>query len=181
LASAPRFNVLMTAETTAPDILVRPAVAADVPEVVVMIRELATYERAPDAAEATDELLHASLFGPHPRAFCHLAERNGEAIGFALWFLNFSTWVGRHGIYLEDLYVRPAARGLGAGRALFRALAEICAERDYRRLDWAVLDWNEPARRFYDSLGAQALTEWVPYRLHGEALRQAALASDEGS
>ena len=137
-----------------------------------MIRELAEYERAGHQVDATVDLLHDALFGPGSATYCHVAERDGAIIGFAVWFLNFSTWLGRSGIYLEDLYVRPEARGTGAGTALLRRLAAICVERDYQRLDWAVLDWNEPSRKFYDSLGADALTDWVPYRLTGTALRK---------
>ncbi len=160
------------------DVAVRPARPEDVAEVVAMIRELAAYERVPEAAQATDRLLHASLFGPDARVFCHIAEQDGQTVGFALWFVNFSTWLGRHGIYLEDLYVRPTARGRGAGRGLVGALAQICVNRGYRRLDWTVLDWNEPARQFYDGLGARALPEWVPYRLCDDALRRVATSGE---
>lgn len=161
----------MTPSTT--PLNVREATPEDVPHLIALIRELAEYEQALDEAKATPELLHAALFGPQATAYCHVAAR-GEIVGFALWFLNFSTWLGRPGIYLEDLYVRPEARGGGVGAALLRTLATICVERGYLRLDWSVLDWNEPARRFYGSLGAEAMTQWVPYRLTGEPLRRLA-------
>ena len=137
---------------------------------VEMVHELAEYERAPEACHLTDEQLRTALFAPEPALFGHVAEMDGRPIGFSLWFLNFSTWRGVHGIYLEDLYVKPAARGTGAGRALLAALAQVCAERGYERLDWWVLHWN-PARQFYDGIGAKAMDEWVPYRLEGPALR----------
>jgi GNAT superfamily N-acetyltransferase len=135
-----------------------------------MVHELAEYERAPEQCHLTGEQLHAALFGPAPALFGHVAAGEREPLGFALWFLNFSTWEGVHGIYLEDLFVRPTARGSGAGRALLAALAGICVERGYRRLDWWVLHWN-PARDFYASIGATAMDEWIPYRLEGEPLR----------
>lgn len=157
--------------SAAADIAIRPARPEDVPHLITLIQELAEYERARNDAKATEELLFAALFGPTASAYCHVAERDDQVLGLAVWFLNFSTWLGRPGIYLEDLYVRPEARGSGAGRALLRELAAICVQRGYARLDWAVLDWNEPARKFYERLGAQAMTDWVPYRLTGESLR----------
>ncbi len=154
---------------------VRPVRPADVPAVVAMVHELAEYERAPDECHLTEPQLHAALFGDRPALFGHVAVGPDDVpVGFALWFLNFSTWEGVHGIYLEDLYVRPAARGSGAGRALLTMLAAICVERGYRRLEWWVLHWN-PARDFYAAIGATAMDEWIPYRLHGDAL--AALAA----
>ena len=157
----------MSAATAGP--VVRPATPDDVPELVAMIRELAEYERALPEVEATEEHLHATLFAPEPAVFGHVLEVDGEVAGMAIWFLNYSTWLGAHNLYLEDLYVRPQHRGGGAGRLLLQTLAEICVQRGYRRLEWWVLDWN-PARGFYDALGAQALTEWIPYRVSGEAL-----------
>jgi GNAT superfamily N-acetyltransferase len=139
-----------------------------------MIRELAEFERSLDEVEATDDRLRASLFAAAPLAFCHLAEVDGEPVAFALWFVNFSTWVGKHGIYLDDLYVRPAARGHGVGRQLLATLAAICVERGYDRLDWWVLDWNADAIRFYRSIGAVAMDEWTVQRLTGDALRAVA-------
>lgn len=157
--------------------VIRAARPDDVVEIVAMIRELAAYERAPDEAKATPEHLHRALFGPNAGAHCLVGTRGPRLDGFALWFLNFSTWRGVHGIYLEDLYVRPEARGRGLGRSLLRELARICVERGYERLDWQVLDWNDEARRFYASLGAHALTSWVPYRLSDDPLLR--LASDD--
>jgi GNAT superfamily N-acetyltransferase len=141
-----------------------------------MVHELAEYERAADQCRLTDGQLRAALFPQDPPAlFGHVATSPaGEVVGFALWFLNFSTWEGVHGIYLEDLYVRPTARGLGAGRALLAALAGICEARGYRRLEWWVLHWN-PAREFYDAIGARPMDEWVPYRIEGDALSALAL------
>ncbi len=154
-----------------PAFTIRPARPEDVPAVVSMVHELAEYERAPEQCHLTEEQLTAALFGPTPALYGHVAVADdGQPFGFALWFLNFSTWEGVHGIYLEDLYVRPTARGSGAGRALLATLAGICVERGYRRLDWWVLHWN-PAREFYAAIGAAAMDEWIPYRLEGDALR----------
>ncbi|MFG2948829.1 GNAT family N-acetyltransferase [Streptomyces adustus] len=152
--------------------MIRTAVPADVPVIHSLIRELAEYEKAPQEARATPEQLHEALFGEHPAAFAHVAEDDagGGTVGFALWFLNFSTWRGVHGIYLEDLYVRPMARGNGHGKALLTELARICAERGYQRLEWSVLNWNRSAIDFYDSLGALPQDEWTTYRLTDEAL-----------
>ncbi|MEE1927643.1 GNAT family N-acetyltransferase [Streptomyces sp. TRM 70351] len=158
--------------------MIRAATPADVPVIRDMIRELAEYERAADHARATEEQLHEALFGAHPAAFALLAEDGGEPLGFALWFRNFSTWTGTHGVYLEDLYVRPSARGAGHGRALLAALAGICRERGYERFEWSVLDWNEPSIGFYRSLGAEPMSGWTVYRLAGEPLR--ALAEEAG-
>ncbi|MFG1657420.1 GNAT family N-acetyltransferase [Micromonospora chersina] len=139
-----------------------------------MVHELADYERAPEQCHLTEEQLATALFGPSPALFGHVAVDDAdEPIGFALWFLNFSTWEGVHGIYLEDLYVRPTARGTGAGRLLLATLAAICVERGYRRLDWWMLNWN-PAARFYAAIGATPMDEWVPYRLAGPALHELA-------
>ncbi|MER6731327.1 GNAT family N-acetyltransferase [Streptomyces puniciscabiei] len=157
--------------------MIRTAIPADVPVIHALIRELAEYEKAPQEARATQEQLREALFGERPAAFAHLAvdDATGQAVGFALWFLNFSTWRGVHGIYLEDLYVRPSARGGGHGRALLTELARICVERGYGRLEWSVLDWNRPAIGFYEALGARPQDEWTVYRLTDEAL--AALGS----
>ncbi|MEV4480563.1 GNAT family N-acetyltransferase [Micromonospora coxensis] len=139
-----------------------------------MVHELADYERAPEQCHLTEAQLHAALFGPSPALFGHVAvDGDDRPLGFALWFLNFSTWEGVHGVYLEDLYVRPEARGTGAGRALLATLAALCVERGYRRLDWWMIHWN-PAARFYASIGATPMDEWVPYRLTGPALRSLA-------
>jgi GNAT superfamily N-acetyltransferase len=152
--------------------MIRTATPADIPVIHTLIRELAEYEKAPQEARATQEQLREALFGERPAAFAHLAvdDATGQAVGFALWFLNFSTWRGVHGIYLEDLYVRPSARGGGHGRALLTELARICVERGYGRLEWSVLDWNRPAIGFYEALGARPQDEWTVYRLTDGAL-----------
>ncbi|HET6352656.1 GNAT family N-acetyltransferase [Streptomyces sp.] len=151
--------------------MIRIAEPADIPEIHRMVRELAEYEKALDAARASEEQLAEALFGERPAAFAHIAETDeGEVAGFALWFLNFSTWTGVSGVYLEDLYVRPALRGAGHGKALLTELARICVERGYQRLEWAVLNWNTPSINFYRSLGAKPQDEWTVYRLTDEAL-----------
>ena len=153
--------------------MIRHATPADVPEIHRMIRELAEYEKSLDEARASEEQLHEALFGERPAAFAHIAETgDGEVAGFSLWFLNFSTWRGVHGIYLEDLFVRPGLRGGGYGKALLTELARICVERGYERLEWSVLDWNTPSINFYKSLGAKPQDEWTVYRLTDEALTQ---------
>ncbi|TMR96749.1 GNAT family N-acetyltransferase [Nonomuraea basaltis] len=152
--------------------MIRPATPADVPAILDMIRELAEYEKAAHEVRATEEQLRAVLFCDHPAAFVHIAEQDGEVAGFTLWFLTFSTWRGVHGIYMEDLYVRPQHRGGGHGLALMGELARICAERGYQRLEWAVLDWNEPSIGFYDKLGAVRQDEWLKYRLTDEPLQR---------
>ncbi|MFI9777722.1 GNAT family N-acetyltransferase [Streptomyces sp. NPDC051956] len=152
--------------------MIRTATPADVPVIHAMVRELADYEKALHEARATEEQLREALFGERPAAFAHIAEDDttGEPVGFCLWFLNFSTWRGVHGIYLEDLYVRPEARGGGHGKALLTELARICVERGYERLEWSVLDWNEPSINFYTALGAAPQDEWTVYRLTDGAL-----------
>jgi GNAT superfamily N-acetyltransferase len=151
-------------------VAIRPAGEADVPAIVRLIRELASYERAAGQVKASEQDLRAALFCAEPAVHAHVAVAGGEVVGFALWFLNFSTWLGRHGIYLEDLYVTPAIRGRGVGRALLAELAAICASRGYGRLEWWVLDWNSPAIGFYRSMGAEAMSEWTVYRLAGQPL-----------
>lgn len=154
---------------------IRPTVPADVPEIVAMIHELAEYERARHQVVATEEHLHRTLFAEAPAVFGHVAvTADGRVAGMALWFLNYSTWLGAHNLYLEDLFVRPDHRGTGVGRRLLQTLAGICVERGYARLEWWVLDWNESARGFYRSIGAEALTEWIPYRVSGDALTRLA-------
>ncbi|MBV9291005.1 MAG: GNAT family N-acetyltransferase [Frankiales bacterium] len=151
--------------------MIRPATVVDVPIVLTLVHELARYEREPDAVLATEESLAAALFGDNPRVFCHVAEEDdGAVVGFAVWFFNFSTWLGRHGIYLEDLFVQPDARGAGHGRALLTELARIAVANDCGRVEWAVLDWNVDAQAFYASLGAQPMDEWTTWRLTGDAL-----------
>ncbi|MER6631140.1 GNAT family N-acetyltransferase [Streptomyces sp. NPDC000987] len=156
--------------------MIRTATPADVPVIHAMVRELAEYEKAPHEAKADEGQLHEALFGERPAAYAHIAadDSTGEPVGFALWFLNFSTWRGVHGIYLEDLYVRPAARGAGHGKALLTELARICAERGYQRLEWSVLDWNAPSIAFYEALGARPQSGWTVYRLTDEPLTRLA-------
>lgn len=157
--------------------MIRTATEADVPAILDMIRALAQYEREPEAATATVEQLTAALFGASPAVFCHLAVSDdgagpagGAVVGMALWFRNFSTWTGTHGVYLEDLFVTPWARGAGHGRALLAALAATCVERGYRRFEWSVLDWNTPAVGFYRAIGAVGMDGWTVQRLTGDAL-----------
>ncbi|MFC4609271.1 GNAT family N-acetyltransferase [Streptomyces maoxianensis] len=153
--------------------MIRHATPADVLEIHRMIRELAEYEKALEEAGASEEQLHEALFGERPAAFAHIAETaDGEVAGFSLWFLNFSTWRGVHGIFLEDLYVRPGLRGGGYGKALLVELARICVERGYERLEWSVLNWNTPSIDFYRALGAKPQDEWTVYRLTDEVLTE---------
>ena len=159
--------------------MIRPARAGDIPAIHQLIRDLAEYERSLDEVTATEHDLAAALLADQPALFAHVAEQDGRVVGFALWFLNYSTWGGRHGIYLEDLYVVPESRGRGHGKALLAELARICAERGYGRLEWWVLDWNTPARRFYESLGAVAMDEWTVHRLTGPALHTLAVQGEE--
>jgi GNAT superfamily N-acetyltransferase len=172
LAGGTSGNSAKLASGTSSNVAIRPVRPDDVPAVVAMVHELADFERAPGSCHLTEDQLHAALFPDHPALFGHVAADPGmdEPIGYALWFLSFSTWEGRHGIYLEDLFVRPNRRGSGAGRALLASLADICVERDYARLEWWVLHWN-PARDFYRAIGASAMDEWIPYRIEGEPLR----------
>ncbi|MGY1667612.1 N-acetyltransferase family protein [Geodermatophilus sp. SYSU D00696] len=144
---------------------------ADVPAVVGLVRELAEYEESAHEVRLTEEQLHAALFGESPALFGHVAlGPDGEVAGMALWFLNFSTWRGTHGLYLEDLYVRPQHRGTGLGRELLRTLAATCVERGYSRLEWSVLDWNTPSIDFYRAAGALPLDGWTVFRLTDDAL-----------
>ncbi len=154
--------------------MIRSAAIGDVDDLIQMIHDLAEYERSPDSVEIDGDLLTRALFGRSPTVFAHVAEEDDRLVGMAIWFLNFSTWTGRHGIYLEDLYVRPEVRGQGVGRALFTALATIAHQSGHTRIDWSVLNWNEPALRFYRLLGAVPMDEWSGYRLAGPQL--AALA-----
>jgi GNAT superfamily N-acetyltransferase len=151
--------------------MIRPGRPGDVPAVYQLIRDLASYERSLPEVTGTQQDLANALFGPEPAVFVHVAEHDGRVAGFALWYLSYSTWQGRHGIYLEDLYVEPEQRGRGYGRDLLAELAVLCVERGYGRLEWSVLDWNAPALGFYTSLGATAMDEWTVHRLTGEALR----------
>ena len=152
-------------------LVIRQAVANDVPQIGQLIRELALYEREPGKAVATDADLLRDGFGPNPRYFCLMAEWSGAPAGFALYFHNYSTWQGQWGLYLEDLFVRPALRGHGIGKALLVELARIARREGCGRFQWQVLDWNAPAIAFYEKLGARPLREWMTMRLEGEALR----------
>lgn len=149
---------------------IRTATIEDSEEILALIYELALYEKAPEEAKATKEQIIDSFFSHDPKVFCEIVEEGGAVAGFAIWFLNYSTWQGKHGIYLEDLYVRPEYRGRGFGKALLQHLAGICEEKGYGRFQWWVLDWNTPAIDFYKSLGAQAMDEWTVYRISGDAL-----------
>jgi GNAT superfamily N-acetyltransferase len=153
---------------------IRPARRADLDLVFSFIRELAEYERLLDRVVATTDDIAAALFSPHPRAFCDLAHWDGAPAGFALWFYNYSTFRGRHGIYLEDLFVRPALRGKGIGKALLANLAKRAVKEDCARVEWSVLNWNEPSIEFYKSLGALAIDEWTVFRLSDDALTRLA-------
>lgn len=163
---------------TMPATALRPATRADVPLILDLIRALAEYEREPDAVEATEGLLEEQLFGEHPGAEVVIAEVDGQGAGFALFFHNFSTWRGRRGLYLEDLFVRPQFRGLGLGRALMIHLAKLAVQRGCARFEWSVLDWNTPAIDFYRSLGAVGMDEWTVQRLDGDALLALAMKAD---
>ena len=156
------------------DFEIRTTTEADVPVILSLIRELADYERAPDAAIATEAGLREVLFGSKPCAEVLLALEKGEPVGFAVYFHNFSTWLGRPGLYLEDLFVRPDVRGKGYGRALLERLARIAQERGCGRMEWAVLDWNEPAIQFYKKLGAEPMGEWTVFRLTREGIAKLA-------
>ncbi|MGI8869321.1 MAG: GNAT family N-acetyltransferase [Mycobacteriales bacterium] len=153
-----------------PTPVIRPITEADLPGVVAMVHQLAAYERDADACTLTEGQLRAAIFVPNAALYGHVGEIDGELAGISLWFLSFSTWEGKHGIYLEDLFVSPAKRRSGVGLALLRELASICVARDYGRLEWSVLDWNTLARGFYRSLGAHPMDEWHVWRLHGAAL-----------
>jgi GNAT superfamily N-acetyltransferase len=155
----------------------RPAVASDVPLLLRLVRELAAYEREPDAVVATEESLLRDGFGPQPLFRATLAEWNGAPAGFALWFFNYSTWLGKPGIFLEDLFVLPELRGKGIGKALLCELAAVALREGCGRFQWQVLDWNEPSIRFYEGLGAKRMQQWLTMRVEGdEALRALAKA-----
>jgi GNAT superfamily N-acetyltransferase len=151
-------------------VVIRAAQVDDVADIHRLIRALAEYERALDSVAATEDDLRRALFGAQPAVFAHVAEHEGTVVGFALWFLNYSTWTGQHGIYLEDLFVDKELRGSGYGKALLTELARVCVQRGYQRLEWSVLKWNAPSIAFYKSLGAQPMDEWDTYRLTGPAL-----------
>lgn len=154
----------------ATQVRVRVASPADTPLILEFIKDLAEYERLAHEVEATEADIRRDLFGENPRCFCDIAEVDGQPVGFALWYYSYSTFRGRAGIYLEDLFVKPEARGSGAGKALLRRLAQRCVEADLGRLEWSVLDWNKPSIEFYDSLGAMKKEGWTVRRLYGESL-----------
>lgn len=155
-------------------VTIRPARSGDAATVLRFVQELAEYEREPDAVVATEAMMDEALFGATPKAEALIADVDGVAVGFALFFHTFSTWTGRQGIWLEDLYVTPDARGSGAGKALVSAIAGICLDRGCPRFEWWVLDWNEPAIGFYRSIGAEAMDEWTTQRVTGDALAKLA-------
>jgi len=160
------------------DFQIRPARVEDVPVILRLIRDLATYERAPHEVTATEELLADVLFGERPAAEVLLAFEGESPVGFAVFFHNFSTWLGRPGLYLEDLFVKPDKRGKGYGRALLVELAKIARDRSCGRMEWAVLNWNEPAIKFYRALGAKPMDEWTVFRLTPEEIAKLADAAD---
>jgi diamine N-acetyltransferase len=151
--------------------VIRAARPDDSALIFALVRELADYEKLASEVDASPEAIATALFAREPRLFCDIAEWNGEAAGFTIWFLNFSTFRGRHGIYLEDIFVRPAFRKKGIGKALLARLAQRCVEQGYARFEWAVLDWNRPSIDFYNSIGAQVMDEWKICRLSGKALQ----------
>lgn len=157
--------------------MIRAATPADIPAIHQMIRDLAEHHDS-DEAEATDEQLRTALFGRQPAVFALISEEGSQAVGLAVWYLNFSTWSGTHGVYLEDLFVQPEHRGAGHGKALLAALAEVCVERGYNQFEWSVHDLNEPTIAFYKALGAQSKDVWTVYRLSGPALRELAATSE---
>ena len=151
---------------------IRPARKEEVGIVLQLIHDLAHYEKAPNQVEATEKGLLSTIFIDDPKVFCDVVDVDGEIAGMAIWFLNYSTWQGKHGIYLEDLFIKSEYRGHGYGKALLKHLAKICDERGYGRFQWWVLDWNSPAIEFYRSLGAMAMDEWTVYRVSGTALEE---------
>ena len=157
--------------------MIREAKISDVQAIYDLIVELAIYEKEPDAVIASVEDIKENLFGTDPVAYCHVAEVDGQVVGIAIWFLNYSTWLGKAGLYLEDLFVKPEFRGSGLGLQLMKTLAQLCVDRNYERFQWWVLDWNEPSINFYKSIGAEAMDEWTVYRLSGSALKSFAASS----
>lgn len=159
---------------------IRPAIPADVPQILAFIRGLALYERAPHEVTATEEALLRDGFGPNPFYHCLMAEHDGQPAGFSFFFFNYSTWKGRPGVYLEDLYVEPRFRGLGIGKALLQQTAAFALEKGCRRMQWEVLDWNTPAIDFYRAMGADFLDEWRNVRIEGEPLERLAKGAQPG-
>jgi GNAT superfamily N-acetyltransferase len=161
------------------EIRIRPATPDDVPLIITFIHELATYEKLAHDVVASEADMHVALFGERPVIEAVIASVDDEPVGYALFFPNFSTFLGKPGLYLEDLYVRPAARGAGVGRKLLQHLAHLVIERGWGRLEWSVLDWNEPSIAFYKKMGAKAMDEWTVFRLTGPALETLALQDSE--
>ncbi|MFE3193275.1 GNAT family N-acetyltransferase [Nocardia sp. NPDC059240] len=159
--------------------MIRRATLADIPALVRLVHDLAEYEKAPDECTLTESQLETALFGPTPALYAHVAETDAGVVGCAIWFLNFSTWKGVHGVYLEDLYVKPEARGHGLGKSLLATLAREAVEQGYARVDWSVLTWNTPSIDFYESIGAEHQVEWTGYRLTGSALSRLASHADD--
>ena len=157
--------------------MIREAKMDDVEAIHQLIIELAIYEKEPESVIASVRDIRENLFGENPVAFCHVAEVDGQVVGIAIWFLNYSTWLGKAGLYLEDLFVKPEFRGSGLGLKLMKTLAQLCVDRGYERFQWWVLDWNEPSINFYKSIGAEAMDEWTVYRLSGSALKSFAASS----
>ncbi|MBU3692873.1 MAG: GNAT family N-acetyltransferase [Candidatus Nanopelagicaceae bacterium] len=152
--------------------MIRPARKDEAGIILQLIHDLALYEKAPHEVEATEKEIIATIFNENPKVFCDLVEVDGDIAGMAIWFLNYSTWQGKHGIYLEDLFVKPEYRGLGYGKALLQHLAGVCNQKGYGRFQWWVLDWNSPAIEFYRSLGAVAMDEWTVFRVSGDDLKR---------
>ncbi len=151
---------------------IRPARIDESGKILELIKELADYEKASHEVAATELEIKATIFAENPKVHCDFVEVDGVIAGMAIWFLNYSTWQGKHGIYLEDLYVKPEFRGRGYGKALLQYLAALCNKRGYGRFQWWVLDWNSPAIEFYRALGAEAMSEWTVYRVSGDALKE---------
>ena len=168
----------MQAMKSSPQLSLRPAQSDDVPEIHALLLELADYERLGHTVEATEDSLHEALFGARPAAEAIVAEIEGRLVGYALYFTTYSTFVGRSGLYLEDLYVRPAVRGQGIGKQLLARVADAAVRRNCGRLEWAVLDWNQPSIEFYRRLGAYAMDDWTVFRMTGESLAALAPIAD---
>ncbi|MET8424313.1 GNAT family N-acetyltransferase [Streptomyces sp. NPDC059083] len=159
--------------------MIRRATPADIPALVQLVHDLAEYEKAADECTLTAAQLETALFGPQPALYAHVAETDHGVVGCAIWFLNYSTWKGVHGVYLEDLYVKPEVRGRGLGKSLLATLAREAVEQGYARVDWSVLTWNTPSIDFYESIGAEHQHEWTGYRLRGAALARLATHADD--
>jgi GNAT superfamily N-acetyltransferase len=175
------FVVSTSSAPAVPHLHIRPATIADTDTILHFVRELAIYEKAEHEVLSTPAHVHRTMFGAQPSVFGLICELDGQAIGFAVYFFNYSTWQGQLGLYLEDLYVTPQQRGVGAGKALLQCLARIAVERDCGRFEWSVLDWNTPSIQFYDSLGAKPQNEWIRYRMTGKELNDLAAQTSAAS